>query len=114
MGRSRFFILSVLVCGFMFLEGSQTTTGNVGNLQTYAVPAAEADWIRNGEAVQFENELWIPSDDVETLLDSEVFLVGEYRGVQVFVEKTDVRPFNRLYTKFARDQFRFFEKKVQR
>ena len=71
----------------------------------------EAEWIRNGQPIEFEGELWFPADAIENLLDSEVYLVGEYRGVQIFVEFADVRPYNRLYTKFAKNKFRFFEKK---
>ena len=75
-------------------------------------PAAlEAEWIRNGEPVEFEGEKWYPADAFENLLDSEVYLVGEYRGVSVFVDMTDVRPYERLYTRFARNKYRFFEKR---
>ena len=71
----------------------------------------EAEWIQNGQPVEFEGELWFPADAIENLLDSEVYQVGEYKGVQIFVEFADVRPYNRLYTKFAKNKFRFFEKK---
>ena len=73
--------------------------------------SAEVDWIRNGEPIEFENELWFPVDDMEILLDSEVYKVAEYKQVEVFVEKKDVRPYNRLYTKFDKNQFRYFQKK---
>ncbi len=44
-------------------------------------------------------------------MDSEVLLLGEYRNVQFFIDKIDVRPYARLYTKFANNQFRFFKKR---
>ena len=72
--------------------------------------AMEAEWIRNGEPIEFEDELWYPADSIEIFLDSEVSLIGEYQGVQFFIDKVDVRPFERLYTKFGRNKFRFFEK----
>ena len=72
---------------------------------------SEAEWIRNGEPVEFEGERWYPQDGIENLLDSEVYQVGEYRSVPVFVEMTDVKPYDRLYTKFSKNKFRFFEKK---
>ena len=81
--------------------------------QLYAFPEREADWIINGEAVQFEGEPWYPRDEVDVLLDSEVFLVGEHQSVQIFVEKIDVRPYERLYTKFGPNRFRVFMKKPQ-
>ena len=99
------FLLSV------FLSGCQTTGGNVGRLHSYLTPSVEAEWIRNGEPIEFEGDLWYPRDDIESFLDSEMDLMGEYRGVQFFTDKIDVRPYNRLYTKFGRNKFRFFEKR---
>ena len=100
----------VLVSGF-FLTGCQTTGGNVGHLQSYPVTAVEAKWIRDGEPIEFEDQLWYPADSVEGFLDSEMALVGTYRDVHFFIDKIDVRPYDRLYTKFGRNQFRFFEKR---
>ena len=99
----------------MFLLGlflsSCRSTGNVGQMQVYAYPPIEAEWIRKGEPISFEGELWYPQDGIETFLDSEIYLLGEYQEVQFFVEKLDVRPYKRLYTKFAHNQYRYFEKK---
>ena len=75
--------------------------------------AVEAEWIRNGEPIEFEEELWYPADSVEGFLDSEMMLVGTYRNVQFFIDKVDVRPYDRLYTKFSRNQFRFYEKRKE-
>ena len=80
-------------------------------MDIYRFPSIEAEWIQNGDPIEFEGELWYPTDGVENLLDSEMYLVGEYRGVQFFIEKTDVRPYDRLYTKFAQNRFRYFQKK---
>ena len=98
----------VMVAGLM---GCYTSSGNEGSVQTYPPMAVEAKWIRNGEPVEFEGELWYPSDGIESLLDSEVYLLGEYRGIQIFVDKLDVRPYNRLYTKFSKNKFRYYKKK---
>ena len=46
--------------------------------------------------------------DVENLMDSEVFQIGEYKDVQIFVDKLDVKPYQRIYTKFAKNKFRYF------
>ena len=78
----------------------------------HSVPLEEAVWIRNGEPIEFEKILWYPTDIVENLLDDEVYLVEEYRGVQFFLDKTDVRPYERIYTKFGKHKFRVFEQKT--
>ena len=87
-------------------------SGNTGNMARYSAPTDEAEWIRNGEPIQFEEQLWYPQDSFDVLLDNEVYLTGEYRGVQFFVEKADVRPFDRLYTKFGRNKFRSYRKRA--
>ena len=84
--------------------------GNDGQLQSYPYPVIEAGWIRNGEAIEYDGHQWLPVDDVENLLDSEVYQIGEYKGVQIFVDKTDAKPYDRVYTKFARGKFRYFER----
>ena len=98
-------LLSIVV----FLHGCGPK-GNVGQLQSYGTLNEEPLWIRNGEPIIYEEEMWYPIDGVESLLDQEVQVLGEYQGVQFFVEKIDVRPLNRLYTKFSRNKFRIFEK----
>jgi hypothetical protein len=82
--------------------------GNTGNLSVYKIPLQEPEWIRNGEPIEFEGQKWYPQDEVDILLDSEVSLVGEYRGVQVFIERVDVRPYRALYTKFGEHKFRSY------
>lgn len=80
----------------------------------YAFPETEVAWIREGEPIEFEGELWYPTDSMEILLDKEVYLLGEYQGVEFFVDKADVKPYNRLYTKFHENKFRAFRKKRNR
>ena len=94
--------------------GCHSTQGNVGQVQSYAAFTTELEWIRNGEPIVFENEKWYPKDGTETMQDSEVMLLGEYRGVQFFIDKEDVRPYKRLYTKFGRNKFRYFEKQMSK
>ena len=50
----------------------------------------------------------------KSFLDSEVSVVGEYQSVQFFIDKVDVRPYERLYTKFGRNKFRLFEKRTEK
>jgi hypothetical protein len=73
----------------------------------------EAQWIRDGKPMEFEGELWYPKDGIETLLNSEVLLLTTYIGIPLFIDKIDVRPYNRLYTKFAPNKFRYFERKKE-
>ena len=90
---------------------SGVSHGNVGNMPNFKFDHKEAEWIRNGSPIEFEGELWFPQDSSDLLLDSEVYLLGEHEGVQFFSEKIDVKPFDRLYTKFGRNKFRIFKKR---
>ncbi len=93
--------------------GCSLSGGNEGTVSTYKIVNPEPDWIRNGEPLQFESELWYPRDSIDILLDSEVVAVGEYRGIQLFVQTVDVRPYNRIYSKFGKNKFRVFETKTK-
>ncbi|MFA5059173.1 MAG: hypothetical protein WC676_00900 [Candidatus Omnitrophota bacterium] len=103
--KSIFFILLAAAAIFSGCGGASV------QLKGFYTPSAEADWIKDGQPIDFENGLWFPTDEVEVLTDSEMNKLGEYRGTEFFAEKIDVRPYNRLYTKFGRNKFRFFEKK---
>lgn len=70
----------------------------------------EAQWIRDGEPIIFEGENWYPIDIIENLLDEEVVIIETYRDEKVYIEKKEVRPYNRLYTKFGKRKYRLFEK----
>ena len=97
----------------IFLAGCYSmnkTSGNIGDVQSYPFPSVEAQWIKNGEPVEYQGELWYPQNGIEALLDSEVYLLGEYKNVQFFAEKIDVFPLERIYTKFGRNKFRYYEK----
>lgn len=107
---TRFLLLSATLFIGAFCWFGCVTSKNYPHL--YPAPTIEAEWIRNGQPLEFEKELWYPTDIVENLLDNEVYLLGEYRGVQFFSDKTDVRPFERLYTKFDQHRFRVFEKRA--
>lgn len=89
--------------------GCAGRAGNNGNVQSYSFPNVEPDWIRNGESLKYEDTAWYPEDGIESLTDDEVLPIGDYRGVKIFVEKTDVRPYERIYTKFGVNKFRYFK-----
>lgn len=92
------------------LAGCAQGVGNVGQVYSFPVASVEAAWIRNGELIEFEGDRWYPRSDIEVFQDFEMLPLGEFRGVPFFVAKIDVRPYRRLYTKFGRNQFRYFEK----
>ncbi len=107
-------ITAITLVSSFFMAGCQATGGNTGQLHSYSIASIEAEWIRNGEPIEFEKKLWYPADSVEGFLDAEMALVGTYQGVQFFIDKVDVRPYDRLYTKFGRNQFRFFEQREEK
>ena len=89
---------------------ASVSSDNDGQVQSYAAPVIEAAWIRAGEPIEYDGYKWYPVNDYEVLQDSEVFQVSEYKGVQVFVEKIAVKPYERIYTKFDKNKFRYWER----
>ena len=95
-----------------FLGGcSSLNNGNSGQVQSYPSPAIESAWIRNGDPVEYDGHKWYPVNDYEVLQDSEVYQISEYKGVQIFVEKIATKPYARVYTKFDKNKFRYFERR---
>ncbi len=103
--------LFVLIIGVLGVSGCAGRSGNNGNIQNYPVYSQEAQWIKSGDSLEYEGELWYPADGVESFTDTEMYLLGEYRSVQFFADKVDVKPDSRIYTKFGRNKFRFYEKR---
>ena len=103
--------LGLLFMFIGFLSGcASMNSGNNGQVQSYPYPAIEAVWIRGGEPIEYDGSRWYPVNDYEVLQDSEVFQISEYKGVRIFVEKTAVKPYERIYTKFDKNKFRYFER----
>jgi hypothetical protein len=104
--------LSLLFMLTGFLGGcASVNSDNNGQVQSYPAPAIEAAWIRNGEPIQYDGSKWYPVNDYEVLQDNEVFQITEYKDVQVFVEKIATKPYERLYTKFDKNKFRYYERR---
>ncbi len=99
----------LLLVLLMIVSGCGLPRRGDGLLPAASDRLAEPDWIRNGEPLVFEAAEWFPTDEVENLLPAEVFEVGVFRGVPYYIEKTDVRPFDRLYTYFSPNRYRAFE-----
>jgi hypothetical protein len=99
-----------LLIGVVFLvSGCVLTQGGPDTSFTSSYPLTEPEWIRDGQPIEFDGEQWYPTDNVESLLDTEVYQAGEYKGVPFYLDKTDVKPFDRLYTRFAKNRYRAFE-----
>lgn len=99
----------LLCCSLAACAGCVLSQRGSGPAIISATQLTEPAWIRNGESILFESQYWFPTDEVENLLDSEVYEAGMYRDVPFFVEKTDVRPFDRIYTHFSKNRYRAFE-----
>ena len=99
----------LLVAAFLATGCLASHPADEGTLSGAAL--SEPEWIHNGEPIEFEGEMWYPIDEVESLLDPEVYLAGEYRGVPFFTDRTDVKPYSRLYTHFGKNRYRAFEKR---
>ena len=99
--------LCLVLTGFLGGCTTVNTAGNDGQVQSYASPAIEAGWIRNGEPIEYDGFKWYPVNDYEVLQDSEVFQITEYKGVQVFVAKIATKPYDRIYTKFDKNKWAF-------
>jgi len=104
-------LTSILVLILLGAGCQTTTTHKQKMVGIYSIPSIEEEWIRQGQPLEFEGDLWYPQDGIEVFLDSEVYYIGEYKSASFFIDKQDVRPYNRLYTKFDKNQFRYFKKK---
>ena len=111
MRLSKIFVLCLIGLFVFTLYGCQGTFVRKGKKTTYAFPELEAQWIRDGEPIEFEEDLWLPQDDIDVLLDEEMHLLGQYKDVEFFAYKVDVRPYRRIYTKFGKNKFRIYERK---
>ena len=110
--RQSIYGLLLLVLSCVCASCVHRNSDNSGQLQSYPAPLIESGWIRNGEPIVLEKEKWYPMRDVEDLTDAEVYQIGEYKNVQIFVDKVDVKPYQRIYTKFAKNKFRYFMRKT--
>jgi len=111
-GHFRPMILASILLIALTTAGCQSTSGNTGHRPNYASSSIEAEWIRNVEPIEFESELLYPADGIEGFLDSEMRFMGTHKEVEFFIDKVDIRPFNRLYTKFDKNKFRYYEKRI--
>jgi hypothetical protein len=107
------YLLLIIFFLSLVLPGCVSSSGNDDDLMIYKVLSPEPEWIRNGEPLEFEGELWYPRDTIDVLTDSEVIPLGEYREISFYLQRIDVRPFDRLYTKFGKNKYRVFETKSQ-
>ncbi|MEI6437462.1 MAG: hypothetical protein WCO69_01780 [Candidatus Omnitrophota bacterium] len=102
-----------LFAGMMLLVlaggGCSMPSRSLDNGAAALVAPVEAEWIRNGQPMEFDDLTWYPTDDVERLLDNEMYKIGQYKDVPVFIERIEVKPYARVYTRFEKGRYRAFE-----
>lgn len=98
----------VMMAILLGLAGCSHLEQNAGQMAMFQIPEQEAQWIQDGEPIVYEGQQWYPEDRFDVLLDSEVYFKGTYRDVPFFVQKIDVRPYRKIFTKFGRNKFRIF------
>jgi len=98
--------LAVLLAGCV-----PSHSGSIGQVEIYPSSNREPNWLRNGGPIEFEGYKWYPVNDYEVLDDEEVLQVAKYKGMQVFVAKISTRPYDRIYTKFGKNKFRYFQRR---
>lgn len=105
-------VLGFCLAALSFAGGcTSVNSGNAGQVQSYPAPVIEAEWIRNGEPIEYDGSKWYPANDYEVLQDPDVYQITEYKSVQVFVERIATKPYERLFTKFDKNRFRYWERK---
>ena len=92
-----------IALGLMLLAAGCSTPAPVEKL-----PFSEPAWVREGEPIILENKSWYPLDVIENFTDDEVVRVGEYKSEPIYVERRDVKPYDRLYMKIDSLTFRAF------
>ena len=105
------FGLGFIMSAVVFSSGCFSSAGHDTSMTLYKTISPEPQWIRNGEPIEFEGELWYPRDTIDILTDLEVMPLGQYRDVEFYLQMIDVRPYERIYIKFGENKFRVFETK---
>jgi hypothetical protein len=103
-------LLLVIFCSLPLAGCALPQNGGAPSSTMLSSHLSEPAWIHNGEPIIFESETWFPIDEVENLLDSEIYEAGTYRDVIFYIERSDIRPFGRIYTYFAKNRYRAFER----
>ncbi len=109
MGRLWYGMILVILVS----AGCMRPPQSVNTLAEASLPLTEPVWVHNGEPIEMEGGVWFPTREVERFMDSEMFLIGKIRDTNVYVERTDVKPYARLYTRFDQGRYRAFEPKNQ-
>lgn len=71
----------------------------------------EAGWIKEGKPIIFEARSWYPTEYIENHIDSEMDYVDQFQNVPFYVERRQIKPFDRIYTKFDYHKYRLFLEK---
>ncbi|MEW6008659.1 MAG: hypothetical protein AB1629_03400 [Candidatus Omnitrophota bacterium] len=68
----------------------------------------EAEWIKDGKPLIYDNKSWYATEFIENHLDNEMEYVGEFQNAPFYVERRQIKPYNRIYTKFDYHKYRLF------
>lgn len=98
---------------FLAVALSGCIAGSAGRRNIdYAIK--EAGWIKEGKPIIHDDKSWYATEYIENHLDNEMEYVGEFQSVPFYVERRQIKPYNRIYTKFDYHKYRvFLEKKRQ-
>lgn len=71
----------------------------------------EAGWVKEGKPIIFGSSSWYPTEYIENHLDAEMEYVDQFQNVPFYVERRQIKPFDRIYTKFDYHKYRLFLEK---
>ncbi len=106
-------MLMVLLLGIFTAAGCFLPSRALDQHANMPAISLEPEWIRNGEPLEIEKTIWYPTDEVERLMEDEMVQIGVFRNVAVFIERVDVKPYARVYTRFDRSRYRSFEPRIE-
>ncbi len=98
-------MLALLIFGFAGCAANQSGALNKD------FTTREAGWVKEGKPIIFESRSWYPTEYIENHVDSEMDYVDQFQNVPFYVERRQIKPFDRIYTKFDYHKYRLFIEK---
>ncbi len=109
MKNKGFIFIALMLCAIIF-TGCATGSWSRRS-KDYAIK--EADWVREGKPIIYESKSWYPTEYIENHLDKEMEYIGEFQQLPFYVELRQIKPYNRVYTKFNYHKYRLFTLKEE-
>lgn len=98
-----------VLLGLVFIAAGCAANSQFSPGKDYA--AKEAAWIKDGKPILYDNKSWYPTEFIENHLDKEMEYIDSFQKVPFYVERRQIRPYDRLYTKFDYHKYRMFLEK---